>query len=114
MSNTRARAHSLRVSAPDDRAVAHAVAMLERARDNVGDDFHIAMAVRGKASSGRHQVFIDHTQRAKGHVRRIVVIDKRKSVIRVEPAKIKMAARFSFANLDHWFLPNPRSGWKHK
>src|SRR6266851_6238544 len=131
--DARARAHSLRVSTPDDRAAAHAVAMRERARDDVGDDFHIAMAVRGKATSGRHHVFVDHTQRAKRHVRRIVIIAKGKSVISVEPTKIKVATIISLANFYHWFFftsflfpnqrpnklmlvyfPNPRSGWKHK
>jgi hypothetical protein len=41
---------------------------------HVRDDFHIAMSVRTEALAGFDAVVIDHAQRTKAHVARIVVI----------------------------------------
>src|SRR2546430_12336023 len=65
--------------------------MFERARKNVSDDFHIAMRVRRKSLARLYAIFIDNAQAAKMHVRRIVILIERKGVIRIQPAKIKVA-----------------------
>src|SRR5712692_3648059 len=96
----RAGGHALHVTRPNHRTVAHAVAMFQRARQNVGNDFHVAMRVRGKTLTGRDPVFVDDAQTAPVHVRRIVILIERESVIRIEPPMIKVAAIFGFANSD--------------
>src|SRR5438270_12559447 len=47
MPHARARTHALPVPRTDNRSVAHAVLVLERTFENVGDDLHIAMRMRG-------------------------------------------------------------------
>src|SRR5207237_10296037 len=86
--------HALHVAGTNHGPIAHAVAMLQRARENVSDDFHVAMRVRGKTLCGRDAIFIDDPQRAEVHVRRIEILIERESVISVEPTKIKVAAFF--------------------
>src|SRR5258708_1051767 len=39
------RAHALHVAGPDDRAIAHRIAVREPALEHVSDDLHVAMAV---------------------------------------------------------------------
>ena len=92
--NTAACGHSLHIAGSNHRPIAHAVAMFERPRQNVRDDFHVAVRMRGKTFSGRNAIFIDDTQSAKVHVCRIVILIERESVIRVEPTKIEMATIF--------------------
>src|SRR6266480_7291696 len=75
--------------------------MFQRALQNVGKNLHVAMTVPGKTTSFLHDVFVDYTQTAESHVRRIVVITKRKGVIGIEPAEIEVTALLGFANLDH-------------
>src|SRR5215217_98030 len=97
--------HALHVSRSNNRTVAHAVFMLERAFENVGDDFHVAVPMRRKTAAGSHEVFIDYAQRAKAHVAGIVVLVERKRVISVEPPMIEVPAFFCFSNTDHGYTP---------
>src|SRR6266849_2802642 len=78
--------------------------MFQRALQNIRYNLHVPMPVPWKTTSFLHHVFIDHTQTAESHVSRIIVIAKGESVIAVEPAEIKVAAIFRFANLDHLIL----------
>ena len=75
--------------------------MFERARKNVCDDFHIAVRVRGESLARLHAVFVDDTQAAKMHMRRIIVPIERERVIGIQPAKVKVATLFRFANRNH-------------
>ena len=75
-----ARAHALHVARRDDRAVAHAVLVRQLPVEHVGNDLHVAVAVRAEAHARLHAVLVDHAQRAEAHVRRIVVVGKRKAV----------------------------------
>ena len=68
--------------------------MFERPRQNVRDDFHVAVRVRGKTFSGSHAIFIDDPQSAKVRVCRIVILIERKGVIRVEPTIIQVTTIF--------------------
>ena len=74
VAHTGARAHALHVAWTDGRAVAHAVLVLERAFQHIGDDFHVAVAVRAEALPRLDLVVVDHPQRAEPHLARILVI----------------------------------------
>src|SRR5581483_11340899 len=49
------------------------VPMLQRTLEHIGDDFHVAVRMRGKASAGSNAVFDDYPQRAKAHEARVVI-----------------------------------------
>src|SRR2546427_816936 len=57
--------------------------------------------MRGESLPWLHAVFVDDPQTAKVHMRRIVVSIERERVIGIQPAKVKVAALFRFANRDH-------------
>src|SRR6266516_4113600 len=99
--------HSLPIAGPYHRAVTHTVFVFQRALQDVGDDFHVAVGMGGEAVTGLHSVLVDDAQAAKPHMRRVVVTIERERVISVEPTKIKVAALFRFASSDHraFFLP---------
>src|SRR5205807_8812717 len=84
--------HTLYVAGTNHGTIAHAVPMLQRAGQNVSDDFHVAMRVRGETLCGRDSIFVDHAQRAEMHMRRIEILIEREGVISVEPSKIEVAA----------------------
>src|SRR5256714_14971518 len=50
--DARARAHALHLAGSYDGRVAHAVAVLKRAGDDVRDDLHVAVRVRREARGG--------------------------------------------------------------
>jgi hypothetical protein len=101
MHHARAGAHRLDFAGADHFAVAHRILMLELAVEQIGHDLHVAMAVRGEPGTRRHAILVDHAQRAKAHVARIVVLAERETVARLEPAKIGGAALFGGAMDDH-------------
>src|ERR1700735_2245153 len=74
VSDSTARAHPLCFARTNDGASAEAVLMLERAFEDVGDDLHVAMPMRGKSCCRAHAILIDDPQRAKSHLLLIVVI----------------------------------------
>ena len=63
------------------------------------------LVTAGGAGIGRVIADTFVAQGAKVHVRRVVILIERESVISIEPAKINVAAFFRFANGDHrWVL----------
>ena len=90
--------HALQFTGPDDRAVAHAVLVLQRAFEDVGDDLHVPVAVHAEPLTGLHAVIVDDPQGAKAHVGGIVVVAKGKRVVGVEPAVVEVAPLGSLAN----------------
>jgi hypothetical protein len=74
--------------------VAQAVLVLQRALQDVAEDFHVPMRMRPKTLPRRHPVVVDDAQGAKADVRRIVIVRKRKGVMRIEPAVVRMTAFF--------------------
>lgn len=81
-------APALRVAGADDFAVTKAVAVFKCAVDDIGDDFHIGVAVRREAAARRDAVFIDDAERTEAHERRVVVVGEAEVVEAVEPAVI--------------------------
>src|SRR6185437_10616647 len=83
-----ARGHALHVARPQHRAVAHRVAMRERAFEHVAQDLHVAMGVRAEAAAGLHAVLVDHAQRPEAHAVGIVVVREREAVQGAQPAVV--------------------------
>src|SRR6266566_10063035 len=79
------RTHPLNLAWADDAYVAHVIAMFEGAFDDIGDDFHLTMRVKGKAAGGSYYVVIENAQRAKIHVCRVVVVVEREMPMRIKP-----------------------------
>src|ERR1051325_3282593 len=94
VSHTSARTHPLHVAGTNDRTIAHAVFVFERTFEDVRNDLHVAMAMLRKPSTRSHKILIDHTQAAKAHVTRIVILIERERVEGVEPPVIEMPALF--------------------
>src|SRR5687767_2584098 len=94
-------AHSLHITRANNRSVAHTVLVAQPALEHVCDDLHVPMTMGREAAPWMNVVFIDDAQRAKTHIPRVVILSKRKRVIRLEPAKVEMAALLCFSNCDH-------------
>lgn len=92
-----ARAHHLDLTGQQHAAVAHAVFMLERALDEITENLHVTVRMRGETAAWGDAVLIDHPQRAKAHVCRVIVVGEAEGVIAVEPAVVGMAAFFGSA-----------------
>src|SRR5207302_5391608 len=88
----RAGGHALHIAGTNHRTVTYAVAMLEGAFQNIGDDFHVAMRMPGKALTGGDAIFVDDPQAAPMHVLRIVILIERESMISIQPPVIEVAA----------------------
>ena len=67
--------------------------MLKGAFEHVGNDLHIAVAMRIESRTRLNPILVDHTQRSEAHVRGIMVVSERETVETVEPAMVRMAAR---------------------
>src|ERR1700676_3414797 len=79
------RTHPLNFARADDAYVAHVIAMFDGAFDDVSDDFHLTMRVKGKSAGGSHYVVVKNAQWSKTHVGRVVVMVEREMPVRVKP-----------------------------
>src|ERR1700687_3677978 len=75
--------------------------MLERALEDVGDDFHVAVRVHREAAATGHAIVVHDAQGAKLHMLWVIVIGKGKGEMSVQPAVVGVAALVAFANVDH-------------
>lgn len=105
VANAGARRHALHVAGSDHRAVAHRVAVLERAIEHVRDNLHVTMAVRAEAAARLHAILVEDTERAKAHVRGVVVVGEREGVVAVQPAVVGVTSRIGAANRKHVRCP---------
>ena len=78
--------------------------MLQAAREYVGQDLHVPVAMGAKALSGGHPVLVDHAQRSKAHMFGIVIARKGEGMVRIQPAMIGMATFISAAESQHRVL----------
>ena len=70
--------------------------MLECAFEDIGDDLHVAVRMRRESPARRHAVVIDDAQRAESHVLWVVVVPEGKTVLAIEPTKVRPAALLCF------------------
>src|SRR5262249_7084262 len=96
-----ARAHALDFPRNDHRACPHAVLVLKGAFQNISNDLHVPVSVRGKTFCRLDGVLVEDPERAKAHPLRVVVMGEGKRVVGVEPAVIEMAALGRFTNRYH-------------
>ena len=94
--------HALHLAGADDRAIAHAVLVLQRTFQNIGDYFHIPVGMGRKTLLRLNPILIDNPQRSKAHMLRVVIIGKEKSMKGLEPAMIGMAPVCRFSQDDHF------------
>ena len=96
------RVHRLPLARVDHLAVAHAVAVLQLAGQHAGEDFHVAVRVRGEPAAGRDAVVVDHAQHAEVVVFWVFVVAEGERVAAVEPAaELGGAALASLSNGQH-------------
>ena len=96
-------AHALNFARADDSDVAHIIAVLQGAVDNIGEDFHFTMRMERESAGGRHDVVIENAQRAKIHICRVMVMVERKMSMCVKPICFSMVALICADRFDHGF-----------
>ena len=96
-----AGAHALHLARADDRAVAQAVLVLQRAFQHVADDLHVAMRMGGKTCAGGDAILIEDAQAGKAHLRRVVILVEGRGVPAVEPIQLGVAEFLALANCNH-------------
>src|SRR2546422_5966041 len=74
VANPGARAHTLSITGTNYRTISHAVLMFESAFQQISDDLHVAMRMRGKTMAGLHPIFVDDSKEAESHVAGIVIL----------------------------------------
>ena len=79
--------------------------MLQSAFQQIGNDFHIAMRMHGKAVSGLHPILIDDSEGAESHVAGVVILIEGETVAGVQPPMIGATPFFTATNRNH---QNPR------
>jgi hypothetical protein len=87
-----AGAHHLHIAASQHPPRAQAILVRQFARNDVGEDLHVAMAMPAETGAGLDDIVVDDPQAAETHVARVVVIREGKAVMRVQPAMVRMAA----------------------
>ena len=95
MANSGSRGHALNIAWTNDGARTETVLVLKSAVEHVGNNLHIAMALRPKSCARLNSVFVDYTQRPKAHVLRVIVVCERETVKTIKPAVVLMTARLS-------------------
>ena len=87
-----AGAHELDLAGLEHTAISEAVFVLQLAFQNIAEDFHVSMRMRPETLTPSDPVVVDHTQRAKAHVRRIVIIGEGKGVVGIQPTVVSVVS----------------------
>ncbi len=90
VSDAGASTHELDLAGAKLATISHAVLVFQYTGDDVSENFHIAVRVSGKSTTGGHVIFIDDPQTAEAHLRWIMVIGEAESVMTVEPTVMGM------------------------
>ncbi len=88
MPNPRAGTHVLQVPRLYDRAVLETVLMLQLSRDDVSEDFHVAMGMEREASHRVDLIVVHDSKGLESHLLRIEVIGKRAGKPGEKPAVV--------------------------
>src|SRR5262249_26215418 len=98
--------HALHLAGADDGAGAQAVAVLQRALDDVGDDLHVAVRVGAEAGARPNPVLVHDAEAAEAHVGGVVVVAERERVPAVQPVDLGPATGVTRSQGDHDGLLN--------
>src|SRR5262252_818722 len=104
VANACSRGHALSVAGKDDRSGSQAVFVLQLAFEDIGDDFHVAVRMRGKPGVGRDVIFVDDAQGAESHPLWIPVIREAEGVFGVEPTVVSATTLVGRTNGNHELL----------
>ena len=97
VTDPRPGAHNLEFTCRYLLFITHAVLMLHRTFQYVGQDFHVFMGMRTKALACVNHVIVNHAQCREPHEIRVIVVGKRKGMPGIEPAMICMTTVVCFA-----------------
>src|SRR5215470_1493334 len=92
VSDASSGSHSLHITGPDHRSIAHAVFVFQCTLENISNDLHIAVTMLGKPSTGCDKVFIDHAETTKAHVAWIVILIEGEGVIGIQPTMVEVTS----------------------
>jgi hypothetical protein len=98
-------AHHLDIASLGSAFIAHIIAMGNRPFADIGDDFHILMAVHRKSGFRFDLVIIPHPDRTKAHAGGIPIFAKRKMMAGLQPLMVNMGQVLECAFLDHSLSP---------
>lgn len=99
--HARARGHVLQLAGPDNGAGAQAVLVLQLARQDVGQNLHVLVAVHAEAAARLHAILVQHAQRPKAHVSFIIIVREGEGVIGIQPAVVGVAPVLSATHSQH-------------
>src|ERR1700722_18401525 len=105
MSHPRARAHALNFARFYLTGITHAVAMLQRSVNHIGDNFHFLVRMHWESARGLHYVVVKYAQRPERNVGRIVIVVEGKVPVSGEPARVQVMPLRAANNLNHGILP---------
>ena len=97
VTDPRPGAHNLKLTGRNLLFIAHAVLMLYRAFQHVGQDFHVFMGVSTKSLTCIDHVIVNHAKCREPHKVRVIVVGKREGMPGIKPAMISVATVVSFA-----------------
>lgn len=80
MTDPRPGAHNLEFTCRYLLFITHAVLMLHRTFQYVGQDFHVFMGMRTKATACVDHVIVNHAQCREPHKIRVIVVGKREGM----------------------------------
>ena len=108
MDNAASRAHALDLARPDGAAAAGGILVGDGAVQDVSDDLHVAMGMGRKPGAAPDPILIDHTQRPKAFMRRVIIIAEGEGMAGFQPIDLVVTAVFGFADGDHASVSIPK------
>ena len=94
-------AHALHLARPDHRTGSQAVAVFQRAFQDVRDDLHVPVRMHRESFAALDPVFVQHPQVAERHVLRVVIAVKRKRVAALQPPELRSLSFRTRPQPDH-------------
>ena len=93
--------HVLNLARADDAAIAHRILVLQRAAEDVGDDFHVPMRMRSETHPRHDEIIVDDAQAAEADPLWVVIIREAEGVIGVEPSVFGVPSFICFSYFHH-------------
>src|SRR5258708_7198904 len=101
VTNSRPRAHPLDLARGNLPGVSQAVAVFQRAGDDIGHNLHFTVAVHRKTAARSDHVVVEDAQRPEGDILRVMVMGEREMPSSVQPVRLETVALGVRNNLEH-------------